>query len=296
MRPLIVAKKDYSDAIQARSLWGLTAVLVIFTAGLAYSLNQFRLFSMFWPFFLAFFGSEGAQTLQFVHFYIGPAMIIIPAVALVISYKSIAGEIESGSVKFLLSVPLTRWDALAGKLIGRGAVLSTALVIGLTVAAIVVLLTTGRLTLGAFVLMLIFSVMLGLAYVSIGVNLSALADSQSRAVVYVVSVYVFMLAAWNYANNIVYYILEGTFFPPLVGTSGPPDVDGWWYLMERLTPDGAFTGVLRELLLSEPSFYQAFPEGVPFYLKSGPLIMILLAWIILPIGVGYYRFKRADIG
>lgn len=296
MRPLIVAKKDYSDAIQSRSLWGITAVLVVFTAGLAYSLNEFRLFSMFWPFFLALFGAEGAGSLKFVHFYIGPAQILIPLIALVISYKSIAGEIESGSVKFLLSVPLSRWDALSGKLIGRGAVLSTALVIGLTIAGIVVLLTTGRIELGSYMMVMLFSVIFGLGYISIGVNLSALADSQSRAVIYVVAAYVFLLVIWSYANNIVHFIIDGSFFPPLVGRSGPPDVGGWWYLMERLTPGGAFTGLLREVLLTSPGYHQAFPQGIPFYLESGPLILIMFAWILLPIGVGYYRFDRADIG
>jgi ABC-2 type transport system permease protein len=295
---MVVARKDYRDAIQSRSLWGLTTLLVVFTAGLAFALNEFSLLSLFWPFFLAFFGpagAEGLRTIQFIHFFLGPAEILIPMVALVITHKSIAGEIESGTVKFLLSVPLTRWDALIGKMIGRTAVLSTALVAGLTAAGILVAVFAGRLDFPSYLFMIIVTVLFGAAYASIGVNLSALASTESRAVVYAVGAYVFMRVVMTYAKNVAYFIAEGTLFPPRVGHSGPPDAPGWFYLIDHLKPSGAYKAIVTQTLGGEPSFAPAFPDGIPIYLEPGPAILILLLWIILPIGVGYYRLKGTDI-
>jgi len=299
MRPMVVARKDYRDAIQSRSLWGLTMVLVIFTAGLAYALTEIQLLSLFWPFFLAFFGpagAEGLRTIEFIHFFLGPAEILIPLLALVVTYRSIAGEIESGTAKFLLSMPLTRWDALVGKLFGRTAVISTAIVAALTLAGLLVAVLTGRIDFPSYLFMIFVTVLFGAAYASIGVNLSALASSQSRAVLYAVGAYVFMRVIMTFARNVVHFFLEGTLFPPQVGTSGPPDAPGWFYLIDRLTPGGAYKGIVTGTLGGEPSFAPAFPDGIPFYLDPGPAVLILVFWILVPVAVGYYRFDSADIG
>jgi ABC-2 type transport system permease protein len=295
---MVVARKDYRDAIQSRSLWGLTVVLIIFTGGLAYALTEVALLSLFWPFFLAFFGpagAEGLRTIEFIHFFLGPGEILIPLLALVITYKSIAGEIESGTAKFLLSMPLSRWDALVGKLLGRTAVISTALIVALTAAGLLVAVLTGRIDLPSYVFMIFVTVLFGAAYASIGVNLSALASTQARAVLYAVGAYVFMRVVMTYAKNVAYFVAEGTLFPPRVGHSGPPDAPGWFYLIDHLKPSGAYKAIVTQTLGGEPSFAPAFPDGIPIYLEPGPAVLILLLWIILPIGVGYYRLKGTDI-
>lgn len=297
MRAQIVARKDYQDAIQSRSLWSLTLLLVVFTAGLAYMLDS-SLVTLFWPFFLTFFGDAGSglRTIEFIHFFVGPAEILIPLLGLMISHKSIAGEIESGSVKFLLSVPLTRWDALLGKMLGRSAVLTTALVAGLVIAGGLVAVLTGRVNLAPYFFLMVITVLFGLAFVSIGVALSAMADSGSRAVIYAIGTYLFLQVAMNFANNFVYMIFNGTFFPPLIGTSGPPDAGGWFFLIDRLDPGGAYKGIVLGLLGTEPpSFAPAFPDGIPVYLQPSVAVLILVLWIILPVGIGYLRFRDADI-
>jgi len=295
---MVVARKDYRDAIQSRSLWGLTVVLIIFTGGLAYALTEVALLSLFWPFFLAFFGpagAEGLRTIEFIHFFLGPGEILIPLLALVITYKSIAGEIESGTAKFLLSMPLSRWDALVGKLLGRTAVISTALVVALTAAGLLVAVLTGRIDLPSYVFMIFVTVLFGAAYASIGVNLSALASTQARAVLYAVGAYVFMRVIMTFAPNVVHFFVEGTLFPDRIGSSGPPDAPGWFFLIDRLTPGGAYKGIVTGTLGDEPNFAPAFPDGIPIYLEPGPAILILVFWMVVPVAVGYYWFERTDI-
>jgi len=38
-----------------------------------------------------------------------------------------------------------------------------------------------------------------------------------------------------------------------------------------------------------------FQESIPFYFSGWFLFLILLAWIVLPVAVGYWAFERADL-
>jgi ABC-2 type transport system permease protein len=61
---------------------------------------------------------------------------IVPVLALVASYLAIAGERESGTLKLLLGMPPTRREVVLGKLLGRLAVTTTAIVVAFTVGAL----------------------------------------------------------------------------------------------------------------------------------------------------------------
>ncbi|MFB6129980.1 MAG: ABC transporter permease, partial [Salinigranum sp.] len=90
----VVARKEFSDAVRARILWGIVAVIGVLTGGIT-------LATRFLP------GIEpnplvglGAAT-EF-------AATLVPILSLVAAYLSIAGERESGSLKVLLGLPPSR--------------------------------------------------------------------------------------------------------------------------------------------------------------------------------------------
>lgn len=301
MRWAVVAKKDFYDAVQSRSLWALTALLVVITVAIAYSLGATRMLAAVWPVYVSIFGSSKdlseLTTFTFIFFFSGPARVLVPVTGLIITYNSLSGEISSGRIKFLFSMPVTRWDVLVGKLVGRATVFSVALVSALVLAGGLVWVLTGRVQLVPFALITFFTLLFGIAYSSIGVNLSAMAKTESRAVVYAVSTYLFLLVVFQYVNNVIYFLLEGEIIPPPVGTSGPPDVGGWWYFLVRLTPGGAYQGLVQDMLGDGPRFAPVFEtaEAIPFYLDTSFTLLVLLLWILAPVGVGYHVFSRSNI-
>ncbi|MFB6217602.1 MAG: ABC transporter permease subunit, partial [Halobacteriaceae archaeon] len=129
----VVARKEFRDAVRSRWLWALTVVFVLFTAGAA------LLFAL-----VSGGGGQQAQgltSLGLLGFLLSPAGLLVPIIGLVVSYKAVAGERDSGSLKLLLGLPHSRLDVLLGKVVGRGAVVGVAVVTGFVLTAVVVLAT-----------------------------------------------------------------------------------------------------------------------------------------------------------
>lgn len=117
-----VAAKDFLDARRAKIVW---------LVGSHYAL----LIALF---FLQarFGGADGPSSLLTVPWnvvFVGA--VFVPAIALVAAYLAIAGERESGSIKYLLSTPVSRRDVVVGKYVSRARIVAASLAFGFAVAA-----------------------------------------------------------------------------------------------------------------------------------------------------------------
>jgi len=140
MSALTVAKKDFRDAIRSRTLLALIVLFAIFTAGGAYVSTLIGgLLSNANP-----AGSQSALDLIFA--LLTPASLLVPVIGLLAGYKAIAGERESGSLKFLLGLPHSRRDVVLGKVIGRAAVVTVAILIGFAVGIVAIYVLTDSLS------------------------------------------------------------------------------------------------------------------------------------------------------
>ncbi|MFB6138085.1 MAG: ABC transporter permease subunit [Halobacteriaceae archaeon] len=305
-RALIVAKKDYRDAVRSWELWSLMALFILFTAGFYFALNKSDLLTLFWPSFLTFIGGSnfGLTTVEFIGFYVGLAEAVLPVVVLTVTHKAIAGEVESGSVKFLFSAPLTRFDAIVGKILGRAGVLWTGVALGFVVSAGVIVYLGGQFSPVPYLLFLLFTCLFVLAYVSVGVALSAIAQTSSRAVLYVISFFIGVGLLLDYVPNLIHKVTDGVFFPkriPMPGSfmQGPPDAPAWFFFIPRLSPGRAYNHAVIGLVSNQPFGYEpaVAPEGgpLPFYLTGWFALATLVLWIVVPALVGYWHFNRTDI-
>jgi len=57
-------------------------------------------------------------------------IFLVPLLALMLSFDTVVGEAERGTLLLLLSYPLSRWQIVAGKFLGQTAILSLATLIG----------------------------------------------------------------------------------------------------------------------------------------------------------------------
>ncbi|MFC6766252.1 ABC transporter permease [Natrinema soli] len=295
-----VAKKDFQDSVRSWLFWGLSAffftLLVVVTGALSY--------------FGEDLAAQGATTDMLVVFVSQITKLVVPLIALVLGWKSIAGERESGSIKVLLSLPHSRKDVLLGKLLGRSAVLSVSLTVGFVLAAVVVAALLGAFDIVDYAGLLVMSIVFGVAYMSIAVSLSSLTSSTTMAGAAMFGVFVLFYVIWNALQQVFRllsqreilffdYVEYTTVFQGQEATARR--LQDWVYLIMNLDPGQAYTNGLTLLTdvdaLENQSAVNAqmFGGELPIFLQDWFSFLILLLWIVVPLAVALYRFDRVDL-
>ena len=271
----VVARKDFEDAARSKMLWAITALFVVFTAGTVYAFDRI----------MEQTATTALQTLTL------PAGLVIPITALVVAYLAIAGERESGSIKLLLGLPHTRRDVMVGKLVGRAGTVVVATVVAFAVTTAVLVGLYGTVPLVEYLLLTLLTALFSAVFVGIAVGISAATATRSRAMAAAVGVFVIFQILWDYVPMGIYYLIEGA-----IPTGGP--LPPWYFLAVTLNPKNAYS-TASALFLPESltgSMAERVAGEVPFYLQDWFALGILIAWLVVPVALGYVRFERADLG
>ena len=273
-----VAKKDFRDAVRSRALLGLTTLFVLFAAGYSYLFRNLP----------QLFGTQNgnASTIALLRGMQSSASLLVPLIALVIGYKAVVGERDSGSLKLLLSLPNTRRDVVIGKLLGRTAVVAIAVIVGFAAGAIVGVVIYDTFAIVDFLLFALMTVAFAFVFVAIAVGFSAAMKSSSRALYGACGLFVLFQFIWGLIPLLIQYVANGFSFPNLTQT---PD---WAIFFTSLNPQAAYNRAAAALL---PDIGFTSASGLPFYLQNWFAFIILGTWLIAPIGLGYYRFRKMDL-
>jgi len=287
MSAITVAKKDFRDAIRSRTLLALVVLFALFTAGGAY------VSTLITGLLGDAAGSGGSQSaLDLIFALLTPASLLVPIIGLLAGYKAIAGERESGSLKFLLGLPHTRRDVVLGKVVGRAAVVAVAILIGFAVGIVAIYALTGGFSPMNYLLFTLVTVLLGLVYICIAVGFSASTASTSRAAVAIIGVFLLFQFAWGLLGLLLLLAITGSAFPQ------PPGPE-WYQLFTRINPNSAYQAAATALLPGGPGAGGNLAGGQggsrPYFLESWFGFVILAIWIVVPLVLGYSRFERADL-
>ena len=301
-----VARKEFRDAIRSRWLHGSTLFFALFIGGAAAL------------FFGVLIGPDGRQVSNLFGFFAnlgvfsfsfpGLLALVLGFIALSTSYGSITGERETGSIKLLLSLPNSRLDAMIGKFLGRSAVVVAALLVGFLVAFAVLIATGTRLELGSFVPQVALTALLGMAFVSIGLGISALASSNREATLATMGLYLVFAVLWGSVSEGIPKLLNYAAEQAGMGALAVATRVQIGVFLKYLNPLKAYETLAAQLYygaaqarLVSATFGEQnalgpiFQESIPFYFSGWFLFLILLAWIVLPVAVGYWAFDRADL-
>ncbi|MFB6124809.1 MAG: ABC transporter permease subunit [Halanaeroarchaeum sp.] len=273
MRTLLVARKEFVDATRSRTLWAIVGLVAVMT-------TLSTVLTMVVP--------GGATVYDAIGGMAQIAGALVPIVALVAAYLSIAGERESGSIKVLLGLPPTRGSVLLGKFLARGLVVVAGILAGYLVAAAVTVAVFGGLPLTVFVGTAVLAAGLGVVFVGIAIGISAATASRSRAVTFSVAVYLLLTLLWDLVPQLLALGL---------GTGGE-GAQPWLLFVRSLSPTGAFNALIVEMLglsTGMPGIAKAVDGPVPFYLQPWAMVAILVLWTAIPVALGYRAFERADI-
>ncbi|MFB6092828.1 MAG: ABC transporter permease [Haloquadratum sp.] len=301
-----VARKEFRDAIRSRWLHGSTLFFVLFLGGASalffgvLAPPKLRQVSNLFGVFL--------QLGVFNFSFPGLLALVLGFVALSTSYGSITEERETGSIKLLLSLPNSRRDVVAGKLLGRAAVVVVALLVGFFVAFVALLATGTRLQLGAFVPQIALTALLGAAFVSIGLGVSALADSNREATLATMGLYLIFAVLWGSISEGIPKLLNYVGKQAGIGSLANLTRVKIGVFLKYLNPLKTYETLAAQLyyapqkarLVSTTYGEQvvlgpALEGSLPFYFSGWFLFVVLLAWIALPAAVGYWAFERRDL-
>ncbi|ELY76673.1 ABC transporter permease [Natrinema pallidum] len=278
MNTVEVARKDFLDVRRSKVIW---LVLFIYSgfAGLVMYSNTDQ-----WEYYDTV--RKGViQTLGSVVFVGG---LLVPLVALVAAYLSIAGEMEMGSAKFLLGLPNTRLDVILGKFLSRGLVIVSGIVGAFVVVAGFLLVFYPVFPITPYLVMFGLLSLYAVAYVAVAIGVSASVSTKARAAAVGFGLYFVMniLSLLRSPGSIVRAL-----HADLLGFAEAPVL---YQFISHLVPSQALMRGLSVFNI-EGSSTTPPPADAPFYVQAEFMPVILCGWIIVPLVVGYYRFRDADI-
>lgn len=296
MRWVPLAREESKALVRSKGVWLLALALLPWTYRPAYHTWE----------------ALGADmTIGFVQY---SAVLMLPLAAIALGYRSIVGERAEGQLKFVAGLPLTRGDILVGKLVGQ--TVSIVIPVGLALALVTVagVVRFGLVSPLRYLAVLAATLLYLAVLVSIVVSVSALAG---RAATAAATLFVGLLMA---VETLWQQMLVPALYSRLTGTAvNPydPPADGRLFLLDRLSPSGAYNTVTNGLLgvgnsaASNGSVINDLQPGtsvnilvvdntfepgtVPLYLHEAGGLVILLVWGLIPLAIAYYRFNQGDL-
>lgn len=202
------------------------------------------------------------------------ASFLVPLVALVLGHDAIVGERERNTLGLLLSLPVSRGEVLLGKFVGRAIALALATAVGMGTAA--ALVPAGQR--GVLLSLVPSTLLLGLAFLAVGVLISASTRRHATASSLAVATWFLLVLFWDLGILVALVATHGALSQRAVAT------------LVVLDPTGLYRVGLMERLMGPDALEQL---GVAV---SGPggwaRAALWVAWITVPLGIGGLLLAR----
>ena len=270
---LTLALKEYKDGIRNRWVLAITILLTLFALTLVFLGS-------------APVGETKASPIAITIVSLASLNIfLLPLIALLLSYDTLVGDIENGTMLLLLSYPVSRWQVVLGKYLGQSLILATATLAAYAIAAVALLLSHKQLatTFAAwqpYLGMTFSTIALGCAFLAVGYLLSALARERARAAGMAIGTWLLFVLIYDIALLGALIIDKGR----LIGEKT---------LSWLLWANPADSYRLFNLGSGENAHVAGLLNVGQSAALSPPLLILSLAlWIILPLLLAILLFRR----
>jgi Cu-processing system permease protein len=210
-------------------------------------------------------------------------LLMVPLIGLTIGAQMIVSDRQDRSLDYLLAQPVTALEVYAGKFLGAAFSFVLLLLIGFGGAGIVMALKGGSGGVGSFLILVALTLLLGLAMLSVGYVISSFSRQTAAALG-------IALTLW------LLFVIVGDL--GLMGSSMVLGMTPETLLsLTMLNPLDVYKLVSVDLLhtsldvLGPAGIYAVDRFGSSF---SYMMLGLLALWIIVPLPIGYWFFKRTD--
>jgi len=265
----IIAQKEIRDA--KRNKWFVIVSALFATLSLAFSFFGFSgLVSMG----VAGFGRTTASLLNLV-------FLIVPLMGLLLGTMSVASEREQGTLTTLLAQPVTAGEILLGKFLGTAAALVATLLLGFGLSGLVISWYGGLVQLGGYLVLVGFTVLLGLANLSVGFFISIFTRKNAAAVGFALLfwfIFLFLSDLGLMGMTVAFKLPHQILF--WLACLNPPEAF-------KLAVVGALHGGLEVFGAGGRYAVDRFGDWFP-----GFLALVFMCWILIPLGCALVIFRK----
>jgi ABC-2 type transport system permease protein len=226
-------------------------------------------------------GTPPITTSRFGAFVGGWLGGLLAPIGVLLGYGAIAREHESGALRLALSMPHGRSTLVFGRFVGRAGVLGAAIVVGMTIAGVLVVYPFGTLQPVRFLAFILLCVAHGAIWVGVGVAASALVATNRRALVLGVAALFVLVIVWDAvtAGAEAGLVAAGV-------TDGP--IRTAVQVSAQLDPGSAFETLVTALAASDRGA-SAWYDGPTLALP------VFIGWLLGPLSVAILRFEWRDL-
>jgi ABC-2 type transport system permease protein len=267
-----VAYKNVNDASRSRTVWLLTGLLSVLFVG--YAVGH------------GYLGGE--SFVPFVNGLVGIVGTFLPALGILLGYRSISDDREDGTLLLELSFPHSRKDLIVGTAVGRTIVLTVPTLVALIIAGAVGAFQYGTDGVVWYPWFLFVAVLYGAAFVAASMGLSMATTSDRRITFGAVGGYLLLASFWSGLVSFGIGVIHRFGVPGSVTT---PD---WGLLLQLAGPSESFTRLV-EAGFDLGRAGQYIGEGAPVYVDWWGALVLLTLWVVVPLGLGFRRFRTADL-
>lgn len=267
-----IAKKDALAVWDSRTFrWGLWLLV----------------FAFFLVGYILPIGAENPTTSDLTTDMLQTVTLLVPLLGILLGYKSIVGERTSGRLNLLLALPHSRRDVVIGKLVGRGGLLVAAIAVGIAIASALVYYPFGNFEPLVFLGYLLVTVLFGLSFVGIALAISTLTTSEHLATGMAFGAFFLLVVVWPQLRSLFEFGLERLG----LADGGLPDPALFVF---GITPGSCYERVVEGLFAGADGGEFLGPDAA-WYLGEWVALLLLVAWAVGPIALGYVRFQSTDL-
>lgn len=208
-------------------------------------------------------------------------LLVIPLMALTAGAGSVSADLERGTLAYLLTQPVRRWEILIAKFLGMSVAISTSICLGFGASAVVLAVQGSHTQPGPFLFLVGLSILLALAMLSVGFLVSVTCRRAAVATgvaVFTWLVLVFVTDLGLMAGTLAAELSIETLFK--LAALSPLQAFKMWSLQ----------GVEASLDVLGPAGLYAqseFHSSLPWILAS-----ILGAWVVVPLSIAAMILHR----
>ncbi len=216
------------------------------------------------------------------------SVFFVPLIALLLSHDSIAGEVEQGTMLLLVSYPISRSEVVIGKFIGQFLIITMAIIVGLALAAVVVLFKTdGGIVFESWLALLNLggaTIALGACFVALGLWASSMVKQRAAAAGIAISLWLFFAVLFDLGLLSILVSDVGSFISAEVFNG-----------LLLLNPTDIFR-IINETGAGGTSLVSGMAGlSAKTGLSHAVLWIALGLWIVIPLVLAVRNFKRKDL-